>query len=277
MLALVLLRVAVGLVAVPTPLIPAASLLVSVLFVAVPIFAIFRAATYKWTWVRAGVTLLVGLALWSGGAALSTAVASQPLLSGVILGISQQALVAWCLAIGAMLALCLKEKNMLLPIAIFLALFDLWLVLSPMGFVNQQVVRGSGKALATVGYQVPAPQQASQGGRAIPLAYVGPADYLFMAMFLIALFRFQMRVRETSKWSAPVLALYLIFVLVAGPRGWRVGPIPLGALPALVPIGLVVLLVNRKEFNLARDEKIATYFIAIAGSIFVAWSIFGVH
>lgn len=273
MLLLVALRVAVGFLPVPVGLIPATSILATVGFVAAPIYGLFRAASYSWTWPRAGAMLVACLALWSGGAALA-GFFRQPLASGVALAISQQALVGWCLAIGTMLALRLKERNMLLPIAIFLALFDLWLVLSPMGVVNHDVVQGAGKGLASVGYQVPAPQQTSGGGRAAALAYVGPADYLFLSMFLVSLFRFNMRTRETFRWSVPVLCGYLLFVLFAGAVRLHLGPIPLWALPALVPIGLVVLVVNRKEFHLARDEKIATYVIAIGGSAFVIWSIF---
>jgi hypothetical protein len=273
MLALVALRIVIGFVAIPVPVLTVVVLAVSVLFVAAPIYGLFRAASAPWNWKRAAIFLVGGLVVWAGLAAVAARVAS-PLWSGLSLAVAQQALVVWCLGIGALLALLLRDRNMLLPVAIFLALFDLWLVLSPMGLVNQSVVQGSGEALANVAYQVPAPQRVSGGGKAAPLAYVGPADYLFLSMFFVCLFRFGMRIRETFRWSVPVLALYLLVVLLFG---WvRIGPIALGALPALVPIGLVVLIVNRGEFRLGRDERLATWVLTLGGGAFVIWSIFGV-
>jgi hypothetical protein len=195
----------------------------------------------------------------------------MPFLLGLVTAVGQQALVAWCLAVGAMIALLLKDRNLLLPVAIFLALFDMWLVFAPEGVVNQTVVRGTGQALAAVGYQIPKPQTVASGGYAAPLAYVGPADYLFLAMFFVALFRFGMRTRETFRVAVPVLAAYLLVVLLLGQV--EIGPIRLGALPALVPIGAVVLIVNRKEFRLTKDELYATLLLAVLGTTFVTWRI----
>ena len=53
-----------------------------------------------------------------------------------------------------------------------------------------------------------------------------------------------MQVKRTVLWLLPVLSLYLFAVLM-----WAI------ALPALVPIGLTVLLANRKEFDLNGEEK----------------------
>lgn len=271
--ALVALRLLIGSVAFPTGSLLGLSLLVSVLFVAAPIFALFRGASIGWTWGKSLGFLVVGLLLWKGAGMLVPHFPHTPLLQGLCLAVSQQSLVVWCLGLGATIALIVKDKNLLLPIAIFLALFDMWLVFSPMGVVNREVIQGTGKALANVAYQVPKPEARSAGGYAAPLAYVGPADYLFLAMFFVALFRFRMRISETFRASVPTLALYLLIVLCFG--AVRLGPITLGALPALLPIGLVVLIVNRKEFQLARDEKIATALLAVGGIAFVTWSIVG--
>lgn len=272
MLGLVVLRLVIGTVSIPVSAVIPASLLVSIVFVAAPIYALFRAASTNWTWLKAVLFLLGGLLIWSTGPLLAGGLKTSPFAFGLVVGVSQQAIVAWCLAIGTMIALLLKDRNLLLPVAIFLALFDLWLVFAPEGVVNQTVVRGSGQALQAIGYQIPKPQTAATGGYAAPLAYVGPADYLFLAMFFVALFRFDMRTRRTFQVAVPVLAIYLLVVLLFG---WvSLGPIRLGALPALVPIGAVVLIVNRREFQLKKDEIQATVALAILGSAFVTWRIF---
>jgi hypothetical protein len=264
------LRIVIGTVPVPLGWVKPASLGVTVLFVVAPILALYAASAYCWTYGRAAIFLAIGAAVW-WGAYVAASKAGGPFLGGVLLAISQSGLIAWCFAIGAMLALAIKDRNMLVPIAIFLALFDMWLVFAPEGLVQQTVVRGSGKTLAMLGYQVPQVATVSAGGRAAPLLFVGPADYLFLTMFFVALYRFRMRIGATLRAIAPVLALYLLVVL------WfsdvQLGPIRLGALPALVPIGLVVLWVNRSQFALNKDEKLTTWFIAVVGAIVVMWRI----
>jgi len=269
LLALALVRIAIGFIPVPTSAIAASSVAVSVFFVAVPIFALFAASSATWRWQTA-LALVVGGALVQVGGALAARQLGDPLAQGVLISLSQTGLVFWCFGIGALLALILKDQNLLLPIAIFLALFDMWLVFAPEGFV-QQSMKAAPQVLGNIAYQVPSPQTQPTGGLARPLLYVGPADYLFLSMFFVALHRFRMRTQATFRWMVPVLAIYLLIVLTLGDV--QLGPIRLGALPALVPIGIVVLLVNRKEFRLTRDEKISTLLILVLGSAVVTWRI----
>lgn len=282
LLALLAARLAVGMVTLPTEAIQAVSLVVSVLFVAAPILAMFAAAADLGRIEGRGrfvvpVALIVGgvLAQWLGMAAAAGLARTNPPLGAFLGAAGQTGLLVWCYGLGALLAQALRDRNMVLPIAVFLALFDLWLVFSPMGVVNKVMAAG-GDRLKGLAYQVPAPvDQAARkvsGGLAQVLVYVGPADFLFLAMFFTVLFRFRMRTRETLRLMIPVLIAYLLVALVFG--GVTIGPISLGALPALVPIGAVVLWVNRGEFQLAKDEKQATWFILIAGGLFVLWSIF---
>jgi len=56
------------------------------------------------------------------------------------------------------------------------------------------------------------------------------------------------------------LSAYLIFVLGTGI-----------SMPALVPIGLVVLLVNRKEFKLSKDEWASTAVVGALGVGLLIW------
>jgi len=270
LLTLAVLRVAMGWLVVPLDLVAPLSNLISILFVAGPIFALYSAARFPWKPLTALLLLVLGLSVWGGGYVLAGKI-HQPILSTSLFALSQSGVIMWCFAVGSLLAMILKDKNLLLPMAIFLALFDMWLVFAPEGFVQHSIVADSGKALAIMGYHVPALPSAPAGGRAADLLYVGPADYLFISMFFAALFRFKMRTRATLYAIVPVLAAYLLVALIfTDVQIWR---IRLGALPALLPIGMTVLIMNRKEFNLNRDERITTIFIAVVGTIVAAWRI----
>lgn len=270
MLGIACLRVAMGYVLVPFSALKAASVVVSILFVAAPILGLYAAARYKWTTPKAFLTLAIGLIVWYGSMRL-VGRHTPALAGGILTAVSQSGLIVWCLAIGTLLALLLKDKNVMLPMAIFLALFDMWMVFAPDGIVQQSVVRGSGEMLAMLGYQVPRPIAAPTGGHVTPMAYVGPADFLFLSMFFVALFKFDMRAKQTFRAVVPVLAGYLLVVLLFNQV--QLGPIRLGALPALVPIGLTVLIVNRDQFHLNRDEKIVTAVIFVLGTAVVIWRI----
>jgi hypothetical protein len=119
------------------------------------------------------------------------------------------------------------------------------------------------KALPTVAYQIP---QVAQSGSApvgvpvAPFAYIGPADFLFMGMFFVCVYRFNMRVAATLKWLLIAIAVYLALAVVIGT-----------AVPLLVPIGLSVLIVNLPEFNLTRDEWIGTAMVAALGLGLIAF------
>jgi hypothetical protein len=180
----------------------------------------------------------------------------------------QAGLLMWCLGLGCLLALALKDQNLLIPIAVFLALFDIWLVFAPDGPVGQ-IARGNQEQLAQIAYSVPRPASAPTGGRPQPLAYIGPADFMFSAMFFAALYRFGLDVRRTAQWLAPVLVAYLLLALLAGDVS--IGPIRLAALPALLPIAAVVLAVNGRHFRLTRDEWTSTAVLGGLMLAFVVW------
>jgi hypothetical protein len=267
MLALAALRIGVGLASIPRESVPLASAIVSILFVAGPVAAIFKAASFRWTWKNAIAMIAVGAVAHVAGSFLAES-AGNRLAAGAFFSLGQIGLVSWCLGIGALLNSALRDKNILVPMAVFLALFDFWLVFVPEGPVGQ-MARGSQAALVKVAYQVPEAATASAGGKAQAMAYVGPADFLFLAMFFVALFKFNLRTRETARAMVPTLALYLMAVLFFNTV--KIGPFALGALPALIPIGAVVLAVNWREFRLRKDELLSTAMILVIGIPLIAW------
>jgi len=82
---------------------------------------------------------------------------------------------------------------------------------------------------------------------------------VFMAMFFVALYRFDMRPRQTLVALVPTLLLYLILSAF------------LGAIPLLPPIALVVLLVNLREFKMNKEEIGSTIGVAVVCAALVIW------
>jgi hypothetical protein len=176
-------------------------------------------------------------------------------------GLSQAGLPVWAVGLGALIATVLTDKNMILPVALVLAILDIVLVLTPIGTVNQTLKKAP-RIITTVALSVPKLQSTAEGERPAgaklrTTGYAGPADFVFLSMFFVALYRFQMRTRETLLWVVPTLLMYLVLVGALS--------VPL---PALVPIGLVVMLVNWKEFQLNKEEKLITFgFAALAAGL----------
>lgn len=247
-----------------TPVIPGLvrplSLFAVVLLMALPVLAIFKAGDHAWTPGKAALLLVGGIGLQAASIVLVQGPLKQTQLGGVVFQVGQIGLMMWCVALGALLATMLKEKNLLLPVALFLIAFDFFLVLTPMGF-TQKIMKAAPQILEQGGYRLPEVTATPTMGPVGAFAYVGPADFVFMGMFFIALFRWKMRVRETLLLLIPALIAYMGIVLFTGQ-----------SLPALVPIGLVVLLVNLREFKMNRDEWIGTGLVAALAAGLLIWS-----
>ena len=257
---LALLQLIIGQILLPESFVLPASILISVIFVATPILAIYVAASHLWSW-RTALAFLIGGGLAHYG---SYHLGSTGVLDVVAGLVKQTGLICWCLGLGALLSTLIREKNLIVPIAIFLALLDMFLVLTPIGLTQKMLTEHKEQSQKVL-YDVPAPKtQATKPGetpkRPASLAYVGPADFLFLGMFFVAIYRFKLRSKETIRAIVPVLACYLMVVLVFG--GVRVFGVSLGALPALLPIGATIFIVNRKEFKMTKDEIASTALIA---------------
>ncbi|MFI5386629.1 MAG: hypothetical protein ACHQ50_10970 [Fimbriimonadales bacterium] len=257
--ALALVRVGIGYVSLPLAALPATNVAIAALFLAVPIVALFFAANSHWSWRGAAKFVAGGLVLQFGLIALGNTVRLPGPVAGVLIAVAQCGLACWCAGLGALLATLIREKNILLPIAIFLAAYDFFLVLTPWGY-GERIRKTFLPVLANVAGQIPSVSAAPTHGLARPGAYVGMADFVFLAMFFIALFRFRMRTRQTLFWVLPALILYMLVVMMYGNQ--ELVGFKLSALPAMVPIGLAVLIVNWREFQLKRDEKLATLGLA---------------
>lgn len=263
------LRVWFGVATVPTSLAGILNVASAVAFVILPVVALFYGAALRLTALPAALALMLGVAT-QVGAGLAVKQLKLTGLTGVLIeSAGQTGLLVWCLGLGVLVALLIREKNLILPVAFFLAGFDAFLVLTPYA-PTAKIVEQNPAVFQSVASSVPKareakPQEKPKEAKLEPLAFIGPADFLFAAVFFALLFRFHMRVRETVFWLSPVLVVYLLIVL---------SPFGMGMLPALVPIGGTVLLVNRKEFQLTKDEAQATWAVA---AIALALAGFGLY
>ena len=179
-------------------------------------------------------------------------------------GLVQLARFGWPAALGFLISGIVRDKNLLLPIAIVLLTIDILAVFAPSGTVKQGLssptIRPIFDAMA---YQVP------EAGSARPLAQMGPADPLFIAMFLHALYKFRMNFRGTIVWLIPTLIAYLAIVLFAGDSKFL--GFSLAALPALVPICIVVVALNARYFRPSKPELAMTVGVATVCAVLISW------
>jgi hypothetical protein len=255
-LALFVVRLLLVFISVPVAAAAPISAVLGIIFVGFPILALFLASREPWPRGLAATILIIGIAMHVFGA-----VVPLPKLDGVLSAIGQSGLMLWCCGLGALLASIINDKNLLVPLSIFLAGFDAFLILNP-DSLPRKIMEKSPGVFTKVAAQVPSIVQKAPGVTGVaPSAFVGPADFIFLTMFFMALFKFRMRTSQTLTVMIPVLVAYLFTVVVFGSAS--IGPMSLSQLPALVPIGLVILLVNWKEFNLNKQELASTLVVAV--------------
>ena len=254
-LALALVRIALPFIPVPISIAPFVDFVLLIGVFLATIFAIYRAMSEIPKPKLAFLILLVGVFIQVGALSIMSNIFLGRGFGFIVLStLSQSGLMIWCIGLGAVISSLLREKNILIPVAIFLVGFDIFLVLTPLGY-TQRIMKANPNLLNNVGLAIPkATTQVHNLSNATvaKAGIVGPADLVFLGAFFLAMYRFNMRPKETLRLMVPVLIAYMALVLVTG---W--------SLPALVPIGLVTLYVNRKEFNLNKDEKASTFVLAL--------------
>lgn len=282
--ALGLTRLTLGLfVRVPPNVAWVLEVLLAVVFVGLPIYALFRAAAAPWEKRHAGIMVALGVLLHAGFALLNYSLSVPPNPEAgptayaqsawplLVTTVAQSGLLIWTLGLGALLATSLKDKNLLLPIAAFLAGFDIFLIFNPTAITHRLVTENPELTQAV---NLATPTVAVVGQQQVPIApfaIAGAADLFFLGMFFVALYRFGMRAAETMRWVVPILIIYLLVVLAAG--GGLLPPI-LGMLPALVPIGITVLIINRKEFKLNKEELAGTWGVVVIALLLAGYGIY---
>lgn len=163
-------------------------------------------------------------------------------------GLSGNFLILGAAGLGALVSWIVREKNLLVPVVPLAAAVDALTVLAPKGAVKQIVERAP-EVVAKASVAITAtPSPAGEVAVIMPIALIGVGDFVFLVLYITCLYRFGLRVRATAVGLFVVLWLYLMVVALG------VAP----ALPGLVPMAFIVLLVNWREFQLSRQEKIAS-------------------
>lgn len=151
---------------------------------------------------------------------------------------------------GGLIARLVRERNLLVPVAVVAAAVDVWGVY--WGFVAE-VSKKAPKVVEHFSSSVPVPKAAH-----LPLPSLeamGIGDFLFTAVYLAAVWRLGMSTRRTVVGIVvAVLLSPLTFLLL--PR--------LQALPGLPFIGLGVIAANWKSFDFSREERFALLWAALA-------------
>jgi hypothetical protein len=265
---LFVLAIAIPLIPIPNEWLYAGRIVSSVSFVSLPILAIYYLGMLGWTWRVALVVLIVSASAFVALTFTARGLTEPPVAVAIVGAILQLGVLAWASSLGILIATAIRDKNLLLPICIVLATVDIIAVLAPIGTVKRAMETETGRTVfETISFKVP------QFGSATPAAQIGPADFLFLSMFFAAIHRFGMRSRETLFAIIPGLLIYLGIVLFFGQ--FSVFGIPLRALPALVPIGILVIAINIREFKFSREEKIMTWtlFLICAAAIWASFAL----
>jgi len=161
--------------------------------------------------------------------------------------------------VGVALAAGIRDLNLLLPAGLFAAFADFVVVnfgtvkhaLSPSNPKGQALVKA-------VSAQVPPVHPA------LPPLTIGPADFLFLGLFLACAHRFDMGLARNARILTAVLAVSLLVVLFVG--------LPV---PALAPMSVAFVAANWRRFKLTREELVSTAAVLILiGGLFVAYFIF---
>ena len=160
-------------------------------------------------------------------------------------------------AFGYLVSFILRHPNIVLPIAIFAPFIDIWTVLvGPTAHAlksHPHIVRSVSAAMPAIG--------GASAGFA-PISFIGPADFIFLAMFLGAIYRYKMESVKTFWALYPTLTIIMAAV-IAGPYLEKFGVPAPSKFPALLPMGIVVAAANRRHFKLTRDEWIAIMIVGI--------------
>ncbi|GBC91660.1 hypothetical protein HRbin15_00114 [bacterium HR15] len=174
-------------------------------------------------------------------------------------------LILTAIGLGCLMSRLIREKNLLVPVVPFAALVDAITVMTPVGFVKR--VMESAPAVverATVAVMT-APTSAPTVERVVPIVLMGVGDFVFLALYAACLYRFALRAFATAIGLFFVLWAYLVIVMLGVAN----------ALPALVPMAVVVLAVNWREFRLTRQELWASLLVVGATATLLLWLLLG--
>ncbi|MHB0997696.1 MAG: hypothetical protein ACYC27_00505 [Armatimonadota bacterium] len=191
---------------------------------------------------RSALVALGGLCIFIGVMYLLMKVKlSEPVIVAFLLALRDLSLMTFAASLGYTISFIVRDKNILLPAAMFAAVVDYWGVtwgpLSVM-LVKQPAV------VAAASVQMPTPVAH------VPGTMIGMGDFLFLALFFGVLYRYDLNVKSAF-WIGYALLTATMFLVMAVDI----------AVPALVPMSIAIVAANIKKLQLKREEKLATIYV----------------
>ena len=165
-------------------------------------------------------------------------------------------------SVGCLVALRIRDRNLLLPVVMFAAVIDLWTV-------TRGPVSALMRSAPDVGHAVSAPIPQIGTGAFMPNTFVGPGDSLFMALVFAAVCRLKMN-GPRNYWFVFIAMTIGMLAVMSG---------LLDSLPALIVLAAAVVSANWREFHLSKQEKasIAVVAIVLLTSLPLVWHILKPH
>jgi hypothetical protein len=157
--------------------------------------------------------------------------------------------------LGRLVSRILREPSILVPVAVVAAVVDFWGVY--WGFVAH-VSKAAPKVAQSL--SAPVPQVANLPTGIPTVGAMGVGDFLFLAIFIAALYRMGLRLKRTV-WA-------LVITLTVGPplaflaSRWFFH-YELKALPGLPFVALAVLAANWRQVRPSREERVALLWAAV--------------
>jgi hypothetical protein len=209
--------------------------IVTTLFMAAQILVIRYVCALEFSFAAGGIGFLLSLAVFSG---LFYGRHALGWGSWADLPLDISRIAAACF-LGYIVSFALRDKNIILPIAAFAAYLDIWTVtIGPTSHFLATVP----EVVQRVSAQMPLPR--SYHGAAP--SFIGPADFVFLAVFFGAIYRLKMEAARTFWFTTFLLSAAMLVVML-------VEQVP--GIPALVPMGIAVVAANFRHFKLSKQEK----------------------
>jgi hypothetical protein len=203
---------------------------------------------------------------WNGWRTVGMAFIQYQRAMAHVPGLHGLMLILFAVCLGVWLSHMLREMKILLPIALVLACIDLYVVFGG-GLVTQANTGNAPVAQAAMqSLTVKLPTKQPAKGAAPMQLSVGFADFLFIALFFACLSRFGVPSGRTFGVLCLVLTAYLAVVYVKHID-----------LPALVPIAVVIVGMNLRQFRYERSEAFALLYAGLIVAAILGGLLFMSH
>jgi hypothetical protein len=148
--------------------------------------------------------------------------------------------------LGYIVSFILRERNIVLPVAAVAAIVDFWTVNAG---PTSKVLKNAPGVVEAVSARIPSPG----AGHLQPISFIGPGDFIFLAILFGAICRLGMNARRTYWFVFPLMSLGMLSVLFG----------LVGGFPALVLVGLGVVAANFGQFKLSKNEVRAVVVVIV--------------